>query len=133
MEHVGFHGTASAFSSFSEDMLGSAEDRSANGALGVWLFKERDYADRYAVGTKGRTLRVTSSTTKAVTIDVGQMRRDHRSAEMCDDPVAWFRRMRAELIMNGYSRIDVLEQDGTVAMAVLLDIGKIISIDDVTH
>jgi hypothetical protein len=133
MEHVGYHGTAAAFATFSEDMLGSAADRSANGALGVWLFTERDYADRYAVGAKGRTLKVTSSGTKAIRIDMSQMRRDHQSAEMSDDPIAWFRRLRAELIMNGYGRIDVVEKDDTVDMSVLLDIGTIISIDDVTH
>lgn len=32
MEHVGYHGTAAAFATFSEEMLGSAADRSANGA-----------------------------------------------------------------------------------------------------
>ncbi|PZR93576.1 MAG: hypothetical protein DI537_10705 [Stutzerimonas stutzeri] len=133
MDHVGYHGTAAAFTSFSEEMLGSAADRSANGALGVWVFTERSYADRYAVGAQGRTLKVTSAGRKAMKVDVTQMRRDHDSAQMSDDPVAWFRRLRAELIVNGYDRIDIVERDDTVDMSVLLDLGTITSVDDVTH
>lgn len=133
MEHVGYHGTAAAFTQFSEEMFGSDDSRSPNGALGVWVFTDRSYADRYATGAGGRTLRVTSSAEKAIRMEPGQMRRDHMTAEQTGDPIAWFRRMRAELLVNGYSRIDVVEKDGTVEMSVLLDPESIVSVDNVTH
>lgn len=90
MEHVGYHGTAAAFSHFSEEMFGSASDRSPNGALGVWVFTDRSYADHYAKGAGGRTLRVASSGAKAIRIAANQMRRDHTAAGMTDDPLAGF-------------------------------------------
>lgn len=133
MEHVGYHGTAAAFSHFSDEMFGSASDRSPNGALGVWVFAERSYADRYATGVGGRTLRVTSANAKAIRIDHEQMRRDHNAAERSDDPVGWFRRMRSELLLNGFGRIDVEEKDGSIGMSVLIDPASIVVIDDVTH
>lgn len=133
MEHVGYHGTVAAFTQFSEEMFGSDDSRSPNGALGVWVFTNRSYADRYATGTGGRTLRVTSSAAKAIRIDYAQMRRDHMAAERTDDPIGWFRRMRAELLVNGYSRIDVVESDGAIEMSVLVDPASITSVDDVTH
>jgi hypothetical protein len=133
MEHIGYHGTAAAFTHFSEEMFGSDDSRSPNGALGVWVFTDRSYADRYATGADGRTLRVTSSAAKAIRMEPWQMRRDHTAAEQSDDPIAWFRRMRAELLVNGYSRIDVVEKDGTVEMSVLLDPASIVSVDNVTH
>lgn len=133
MEHVGYHGTTAAFSHFSEEMFGSANDRSPNGALGVWVFTDRSYADHYAKGAGGRTLRVASTAAKAIKIDASQMRRDHSAAGETDDPIGWFRRMRAELLLNGFGRIDVAERDGSIGMSVLIDPASITSVDDVTH
>lgn len=133
MEHVGYHGTTAAFTQFSEEMFGSDNSRSPNGALGVWVFTNRSYADRYATGASGRTLRVTSSAAKAIRMEPYQMRRDHQAAEQSVDSIAWFRRMRAELLLNGYGRIDVLEDNGAIDMSVLLDLNSIVSVDGVAH
>jgi len=133
MEHVGYHGTTAAFSRFSEEMFGSASDRSPNGALGVWVFTDRSYADHYAKGAGGRTLCVKSTAAKAIKIDANQMRRDHMSANETEDPIGWFRQMRAELLLNGFGRIDVQERDGSIGMSVLIDPASIVSVEEITH
>ncbi len=62
-----------------------------------------------------------------------QMRRDHETAQRTDDPVGWSRKMRAELLINGYGRIDVVECDGAIEMSVLLDLRSIEVIDDLAR
>lgn len=133
MPHIGYHGTMADFTEFSAAMFGSASDRSPNGALGIWVFTDPSYANRYGANKGGRTLRVTSGELKTIRITQPQMRQDHEAAQRADDPVAWFRRRRAGLLAEGYSRVDVVEYDGSIEMSVLIDLQAIEGVEDLAE
>lgn len=121
-----YHGTNGDFDSFDEAVFGTNPDASPNGALGVWAASERDLASKFGA----RVLALSVSDGKVARIDVGQMARDHGSARQTEDPVGFFKTMRAQMLVSGYSRIDVVEKDGSVEMSVILDLRSIQSVKE---
>jgi hypothetical protein len=124
---TGYHGTDARFESFSEAMLGSKEDFSANGALGVWLYLSEDLARAHGA----RTLRIEADAPRRLRIGISEMHRDHmRAGGDRTEAVAFFAARRAALLAEGYQAIEVEERDGTVAIAVVLDLGAIVSVEE---
>lgn len=122
-----FHGTHAEFDHFSEEFFGSREDMSANGALGVWFADEEAHARAFG----GRILAIEAEPGRTIRLSVREMRQDHEVAEHSDDPLGWFRRRRAALLADGYQAIEVVEQDGSSAMGILLDLSCIRSVSEI--
>lgn len=124
---IGYHGTDAQFDSFSEEAFGSKENFSANGALGVWLYLDESLARRH--GT--RTLKVEADVRSAKRIGISEMHRDHTEAGGDrEEALAYFERRRAALLAEGYQAIEVEERDGSVAIAVILDLSAIVSVEE---
>lgn len=124
---IAYHGTKADFSGFEEEMLGSNPDNSPNGALGVWVTPDRELAGRFG----GRVLELSVAEGKVARIYSRQMAQDHQTAMQTEDPIGFFRTMRAQLLVNGYSRIDVVERDESVQMSVVVDLRSIQSFKEV--
>jgi len=121
---IGWHGTVHDFDAFSEERLGSAPDRSANGMLGVWVFLVEGLAEN----VDGRVLQVEADTPNTLRLPLRAMMDDNQAAFRSGDPRGFFATRRRDLLSQGYQAIEVVEKDGAAVTAVILDLDAITSV-----
>lgn len=112
-----FHGTDRRFDAFSNEALGSREDRSENGYLGVWCATELELASRF--GEIVLTVEVAVKQMYAVPIDI--VSKWNQKAQQADDAKAYYTELRNEFLAQGTNILRILELSGNCDMVILLD------------
>lgn len=123
-----FHGTMEDFDAFDLDRCGARADGASNGALGIWMANEYWLGERFA-GDEGIVMEVHCNPVKGYQMSVSELMRRTTEAGDQDDPNAYFHDLRAKMLSNGYGAVEIVEDDGSSAMSILLDLTAITHIE----
>ena len=123
-----FHGTMEDFDAFDLDRCGTRAEGASNGALGVWMANEYWLGERFA-GDDGIVMKVCCKPVRSYQMSVSELMKLTTDADSYDDPQAYFHDLRARMVAEGYGAVEIVEDDGSSAMSILLDLEAITHVE----